>query len=418
MEPTSSENVAVQNTGKFQISNLPLIPVVIGVVVLLLLILGVIFLFKPNASNNKALIDKAETQMSNADYDGAATTYKAVLNNDKNNMPALNGIITANSSEGNQSGSEDQELKNSMPYIEQALKLYPNDPLTLQSVGYAYETAGDYKKALDYYEKATKIDPNSSNAWFRKGHALQFLNRNEEAQSAYNKANELDPNNPWVLMAQGNQLMSKGDAQGSYEAFLKASKAPDIDSGTKAEALVGAASARATQNNFQYISEVLKLSKEAVDTNPNFSPALATYGYTLYLTTPLDGDKSEAIDYLKKAIEANPNISKNYLTLSVFYRVQKKYDAAISNNKQAIALADNDNTLLSSQARKLNKGDYTYELAKTYYLANQRDLVIPTLKDAIELSPFVRETVKNDFTNNGQFTDLAANTEFISLISK
>ncbi len=392
-----------------------------------LILLSVFVLVAAKAGNNTqngsgkdvtTLINDAKLAEKNGDFQKARDSLTQALKLDKNNPEILSELITVNSVDGNRTGNEKKQLQASQPYIDQLLKTNPTDANTLDTIGYAYETAGNYQKTLSYFEQATKSDPKSAGAWFHLGHVYQFLGDTEQASQAYSKAYILDPNNPQVLMARGNALMSQGDAQGSYEAFLKASGLPGLDNETKSEALTGAASARATQNNYQYISDTLKLSKEAVDADPNFSPALAAYGYTLYLTTPVAGDKSQAVDYLKKAIAANPRISKNYLTLSKFYRVKGDFPNAINYNKQAIEKADEDNTLLSSQARALNKGMYEYELTRTYYQANQYSLVMPTLIGAIKLNSSIKQTLKDDFSNNGQFTDFAAKPEFVSLITE
>ncbi len=411
----SSENITPNGLPK------PLIVALAGIGLAFLIVVALVLISVKNSGKKSSNITKQTITTNpthNSNFQAQREQYMKALAANKNDTQALLGMVQSYSTEGNETGSETEQLKASQQYIDKLLKVDPYGRDTQLAVGYAYETAGDYQKALGYYKGATEVDSTSAMAWFRLGHDLEFLGQRQQAYQYYDKAYSIDPNNPLVLMARGNQLMSGGNPQGSYESFLKASEQPDIDNTLKADALTGAASARAVQDNYQYISDTLKLSKEAVDADPSFSPALATYGYTLYLTTPTNGDKSQAFDYLRKAIEANPRISKNYLTLSKFYRVKSDYPNAINYNKQAIDKADDDNTLLSVEARTLNKGMYEYELARTYYMANQYNLVIPTLKIAIQLNPDVMQTLKEDFTNNGQFTDFAVKPEFISLMAK
>lgn len=422
--PQSNNNSETQTGGNNviikKLSNLPLKIVVIVVVLTIVVVASALFLFKGEPNNKKvsALLNSASQADTSGDYKKSEELYKEANTIKPGNAEIQASLINAISSRGNQTGTEDDAFKNSEPYITEAVSTNPNDFNVNVAVGYAYETAGNYAKAFEYYEKAVMINPKSATALFHQAHTLEFLGKHDEAYEMYAKARKLDPNNPLVLMAHGNQLMASSDLQGSYQSFLDASNQPGISRVAKVEALTAAASVRAIQNNFQYIGEALKLSKEAVEVDSNFSPALATYGYTLYLTTPIDGDKSQAFDYLKRAITANPKISKNYLTLSKFYRVKSDYPSAISYNKQAIERANDDNTLLSPQARILNKGIYEYELAKTYYSSGQPELVMPALISAVQSNPYIKETIKDEFSNKGQFTDFVTNSEFISLITK
>ncbi len=328
-----------------------------------------------------------------------------------NDDPALQAfMIDVIMLQGNQSGKEKEALKKAEPYIDAALKKSPNNIDVLLAVGYSYEAAGEYEKALEYYEKALKIDSKSSDALFHKAHVLQFLNKNDEANKIYTQSSSIDPNNPLTLMAQANSYYAVNDLQKAFETFKKAAEVAK-DNQTKAEALTGAAVVRRNQDNFKHIFESYTLSKQAYELSPTFSPALGAYGFNLALT----GEQEEGIGFLKQAIEANPRITKNYYQLSLVYRVRKNYSDAINYNKDAISRVPDDNTLLGKADKDFSKGQYLYDLAKTYLISGLDVDTMPILVEAVSLNSTIVEQLKLDVANVN-FAKLTNNPDFVKLI--
>ena len=388
--------------------------VIAGVIVVVLIALfSVWFLGSRNNNAVESLTSQAQTAYLSADFKGAQEKYKQALLQDKNNPRVLAGLINSISLQGNQTGTEKKALQDSQNYINEALKAGPNNTDVLIAVGYAYETAGDYQKALGYYNQAIKADPNSSAAYFHAGHALEFLGKRAEAYKDYEKAYSLDPNNSLVLVARGNMLLSQGKTQESYDSFKKAAQAPGISAQTKSEALTAASLVRVSQDNFAHVNEATELAKQAVAADPNFSPALATYGYDLYLS----GNNNQAIEYLKKAIAANPRISKNYLLLAQIYRAEGDYTDGINYDKQALAHVDEDNTILSSADKQTIRGDYTYDLAKTYSLSKLPVDTLALIKQAIALNPAIKKRVQSEVGTGPLFKELIASAEFKQILT-
>ena len=355
----------------------------------------------------------ADQAFQKGDYGTAQKYLTSALKIKKNDPALLASTVKIIASKGNYTGREDSTFEETKPYIDQALKAGPNDPDVLISVGYAYETAGEYQKAFEFYDKATKVDPNSSDAWFHRGHVQEFLGKKAGAQKDYDTAHKLDSNSPLVLMVKGNRLLSEGKQQEAFESFLKASKTPNINLQIKSEALTAASIVRRNQDDYRYIREALELSRKAVEASPNFSPALAAHGYNLFLVK----EEEDGIDHLKKSIKANPRISRNYHTLSLLYRGKKDFIKAVNYNKEAIFGAESDNTLLTSGARQVVKGRYTYDLAKTYSLSGLEVDIVPLLEEAIRLNPQLKSLVSDDFNKYGVFKELADNKSFINLLN-
>lgn len=352
------------------------------------------------------------TMMNDSNYNKAIEIAKNGLNSSPDDTHLIGGIILAYANEGNRTGTEEESFKKAQPYIDIATNKGKDDPETLLSLGYLYETTGKYDEALKYYEDALKILPNSGKALFHKGHVLQFLGKKKEAYTIYKEAYKNDPSNSFVLMELGNAYASVNDFQKSYEAFIKASNAPNIDKLTKAEALTGAALVRGAQDNFSHIEESTLLSKKATDEYPEFSPALAAYGYNLYLT----GHTRDSINYVKKATSINPRISRNYLLLSQIYKADGNFSEAVSYLKQAIDKSVYDNTIFTLSDRQNIKGQYLYDLAKLYTSTGQVSLIIPTLKEAESFSAIVKPMLRKDLKSNKVFQSLADKPEFTELL--
>lgn len=371
------------------------------------------FIFIRNANTNQRfaqILKEVDTAQRNGDYNQAREELNEALKIKQNHPLLLAALITAKALEGNQTGQEDKAFNEAKPYINRALNSGPNNATVLISVGYAYETVGEYEKALTYYDQAIKINPNSADALFHHGHVLEFLGRRQEAYRDYNKALKIDKTNALVLMANANMLLSEGKTQESFEMFLKAAEISGISNQTKSEALASASLVRRSQ--LAYMDEAVELSRQAVDASPNFSPALAAHGTNLFFVERYD----ESASYLKKSIEANSRISRNYLELGQVYRGLKNYQEAINYIKQSITKVGNDNTILSEKAKSARKGIYTYELAKTYSSSGLKVDIMPLINEAISLNPSLKITIKQDF-EKGRFSELSQDQSFLEVIN-
>lgn len=367
-------------------------------------------------SSNNSNIEGYES-FQRGDYDKAIQIYSTALKKDKNNSELLVGLLESSSAKGNKTGQERQQFKQIEPYIQEAIKIAPDDPKLSENLGYAYETTGDFQQALAYYEKVTQLTPDSASAWFHLGHVLEFLGEQQKAYLDYEKAYSIDNNNPQILIAKGNMLLKQNKLQEAYEFFIKAASTSGIPNNIRAEALTAAAITRSSQENFKYIKESLMLSKEAAEADPGFSPALAEYGYNLYLTEDKEAKGiSDGMNYLQKAILANPRITKNYYILGLLYRANKDYSQAIANFKQAIDKLDQDNTVLSIEDKNQLKGLYLYNIARTYTISKTSADTLTILKQAISLNPDLKDQIKKDIVIYGYFQDIKNNQEFINLI--
>lgn len=390
------------------------IPKVLLLAVIVVVIVSIPLIFLNSSSSKKArvaaLSAQAQKESSSGKFAQAKKDLDQAIAIDKNNPRLLSQQIQTIALEGNQTGTEKQAFEEAKPYINQIIQNKLGDADVLMSIGYAYETVGDYNKALTYYEGATKLAPKSADAWFHLGHVQQFLGKNDEAQKDYDKAYSLDKNNPLVLMAMGNMFFSRGKTQEAFDSFKKASELPGISVQTKSETLTSASIVRGTQ--ILHMKEAVDLAKQAIDTDPGFSPALGNYAYLSFL----NGNAKDGGTYVQKAIIANPRISKNYYILAQMLRFNKKFADAINYQKKAISLVANDNTLLGPAQKDGARALYTYDLAKTYDTSGLKADIIPLLVDALKANPNLKATLINDYKKYNFFKSLSQDPRFIQLI--
>jgi tetratricopeptide (TPR) repeat protein len=161
-----------------------------------------------------------------------------------------------------------------------------------------------------------------------------------------------------------------------------------------------------------YMQDAIDLSKRAVDTDSNYAPALAAYGFNL----GINGKFGEGVNFLKKSLEVNPRISQNYYYLGVLYRSVGDLNSAVDYQEKGYDSIDKDNTILDPTTKNKLKGNMAYDLAKTYDTLGKENQVLSLLQEAVRLNPKLVQTLKNDYKNKKQFQSLATNANFRLLV--
>ncbi len=80
-------------------------------------------------------------------------------------------------------------------YLEQAIKVAPQDPVAHLNLGYSYSKLGNTKQAKLHYIHSSQLNPKYAKAKFLLGDVLQEEGLTEEALSAYKQGFEHDPHN-------------------------------------------------------------------------------------------------------------------------------------------------------------------------------------------------------------------------------
>lgn len=350
-----------------------------------------------------------DANLKSQNFNEASKSLQEGLRKFPNDPGLLARQIDLNSSQGNISGTEVEMFDKNKDMIAKALKDHGNDYSILISVGYAYETSGQYDKALEYYSKAISIKPDSSTAYFHKGHTLAFLNRQDEADKAYDKAYELDNNNNLAIVEKARILYSQGKADESISLLQKVIGSDTAGALQKAEAGTAASYIEFGRGNSE---KALTYSSEALKSDPEYAQALAMYGY-------LQAFKKETyavgVENIKKAIAQNPRISQNYFLMGIVMRSYSFYPQAVAFQKKALEVINDDNTLVGRSALNAQKSRMDYELGITYSLMKDVDNAVNYLHVAINENPEYKKKLEKDI-NSGVFNNIKSNGKFLELI--
>jgi tetratricopeptide (TPR) repeat protein len=141
--------------------------------------------------NSQLLYARALTAEKLGRIDEAVADLELIVKNEPNNAEALNALgytlvdLTRRIAEGQQ-------------YIEKALKLKPDDPAILDSMGWAYYRLGQHKKALQYLQRAfDKLkDPEIA---AHLGEVLWVLGEKEQARQIWDEALRETPKDKVLL---------------------------------------------------------------------------------------------------------------------------------------------------------------------------------------------------------------------------
>ncbi len=126
-----------------------------------------------------------------------------------------------------QIGDENYKLKNydaSIKNYQDALKLNPNDEVTLLKLGNIYKARNDQKEAANFYKKAIFVNPAYADGWFNLGLVRAGEKNYNEAKSCFKRVIALKPEYSNAYYALGMVNESSGDKAGAlqnYNEFLR-----------------------------------------------------------------------------------------------------------------------------------------------------------------------------------------------------
>jgi putative PEP-CTERM system TPR-repeat lipoprotein len=115
----------------------------------------------------------AERALRAADYKTVVTHYQAVLEQQHDNVVALNNMAWAMGQLGD---------PKAMGYAERALKLTPDNPSVLDTVGGLLVAKGDTAKGLEYMARAVQLAPDRHDLRLNYAKALMKAGKRDEAR--------------------------------------------------------------------------------------------------------------------------------------------------------------------------------------------------------------------------------------------
>ncbi|MCP4104236.1 MAG: tetratricopeptide repeat protein [Desulfobacteraceae bacterium] len=211
--------------------------------------------------------------------------------------------------------------------LDKAINVYKKQVEVIQkhewawvNMGVAFSKQGKLDKAVDAYKKHIEIKPKDSSVWNMMGNALYKQNKLDDAIAAYNMQVEVKPDHEWAWRNMGDALKEQGNLKEANAAFKK---------------------------------QVAVLEEKS-----NY------YEKRKYF--------KEAVSYLKKGLDIDPDNAQLYFRLGIVYDKWDKIEDSINAMKEVIRL-DPEN------ADALNHIGYIYgELG--YNLDEAERLILKALK--------------------------------------
>lgn len=119
----------------------------------------------------------------------------------------------------------DNDVENTMKYLDSFLLLYPEDKRGVYFTGAAHHyLANDYEKAIQYYDKALELDKNFILVYLNKKNAQVQLGQLDEAEKTIQQHLQLMPDEATPYFSHGELLTKLGRFDQSIEQHNKALK--------------------------------------------------------------------------------------------------------------------------------------------------------------------------------------------------
>lgn len=292
--------------------------------------------------------------------------------------------------------------------LDQALQLDPERAETHATRGVVLEAAGKRSDAIASLKKAVSLLPNLGWVYESLGRIHLLENQNEEALQALAKALELIPTPGGELhRAMGQALLNLGRCEEALPNLEKALQTTPND--VRASHLLSLAMLRLNRYEEAISSAQLTIDLHAASGEEGQSPAYAVLGEAYRLSNRLReaqsaferiitsaqkeenewvlsrygetlrvlGQYDQAIEYLKKAIDIDPEYGWAWSSLGTVYADRGWHRSALDSLSRAIEIDPEDSWSLATKGRvHRNIGDHP-EAFKAFdrALSNTPDLV-------------------------------------------
>lgn len=236
------------------------------------------------------------------------------------------------------------------------------------NLGFLYYSNGNPAKAEPFLARAAKAKPADFNARYVWGATLAQLNRGDEALRQWRVALEIRPSHGKLM-----QIMAVEYSKGRYyrDAAAVAEKALQLDSGDANLYLIAI---KAHQDASDHLA-ALRVAGEFVRRFPDSPRAAFEYGYELHRA----GRPSEAMPFLKHAMEANGNYEEPFFFYGEILANERRFEESLEPFRKAIEIRRDFMAARTALARSL--------MALERYEEAERELVHAVGMDPRHPSP-------------------------------
>ncbi len=188
------------------------------------------------------------------------------------------------------------DLKEAVFYLDEALKITPENRIVLMNKGFLLEKMKRYGESVACYDKVLKLNSDDKIAWNAKGHNLEKLHKHKGAIFCFEKAVKIDPNfiiarnNIGVVFVKENKYK---EATRVYDETLSISPNSKTTLNKKADLL---------KELKDFKGAYARINK-ALEIDPYFVDGLNTKGVILEHCGGYYEDENKRIKFIKLALE-------------------------------------------------------------------------------------------------------------------
>jgi len=247
-----------------------------------------------------------------------------------------------------------KEFEIAVDYFHKAVEVKPDFTESYKNLGKIYKITDKPSEAIEYYKKAFETNKKDISSINEVGLILKQYEKYDEAMSYFDKAISIYPN----YVSYGNRGNNKA-AMGDFDGAIKDLKIALTHNDKSAECWNNIGSAL---NEKGLPSEALPYLNKAIELNPDYSDAYNNLG----IANEFLKNREVSIGYFKKSVEIDPTNDDASTFLSYYHFTNGEYDLFKKRYKSRLFKKK------SRQAIPLN-------IAKPYYEAeslNEKNIVL------------------------------------------
>jgi tetratricopeptide (TPR) repeat protein len=263
------------------------------------------------------------------------------------------------------------DYKHAVSILKEAIANNPHNEGAIYEIAFCYDQLGEYEQAIKCYSDFLDENPYSFTAWYNLGNAYSKLEDYDKAIWAYDYCLVINEDF-------GPACFNLGSAYLSSEEYTKAvtylERCIELD-GEDAVALSYLGEA------YEQLNELAK-ARHCYSRSVELAPALPDSWLGLGILEDLEGNTEEALTFLHKAAELDPENAGVYHVLAGAYEKLNDFDAAEEYYRLSLRLDPSDEECLIDFLQLLSDSSIleAYRFVKEFKHENQQNKIVPLLE--------------------------------------